>query len=303
MVKLSVVLPQYNDKKFVFKCIDSLLNQSFKDFELIVVDDGSNDGSFEELKKLKGIKLVQSKHVGRSKARNLGLSKAKGTIVFFAESDAIYSKNFLTDCVKHFKDKKVGGVIGKLEAWNLESVWVKCRAAELNSRFEGNYKPFTAWMYYTKEVQELGGFNSKLDVGEDVDLGQRIKRSGWKLVYERKAVWKHFEPPTIWKVWKRFWFRGREMPKYYKRNGFPVKVLLADFVAFSSLILGIFNPLIALIFVLFAVIQILMRIDYYNLIQKRYWLHLTFWLFSTMVVSKLARFYGLKKSLLFGGFK
>lgn len=294
-MKVSCIIPSYNDKKFILKCIGSLKQQSLhkKDFEIIVVDDGSTDGTSELLKKIKGIKLFSLKHAGRSKARNYGLQKTKAPIVFFAESDAVYSKNFLKDCLKHFTDPEVGGVIGKLEALNLESPWVQCRAAELNARFEKNYKPFTAWMYRAKTIKELKGFDARLDIGEDVDLGQRVLKKGFRLVYEKKAVWKHFEPDTIKKVWKRFWFRGSEMPKYYKKNSFPWLVLLLDFIAFASIPAFLIDSLLPLIFVFYAIIQALMRIDYFNFIKKSLWLHLLFYLFTTMVVSKAARLYGL----------
>jgi len=294
-MEISAIVPVYNDKEFIFRCINSLKQQSLpkKYFEIIVVDDGSIDGTLELLEKVKGIRLFTVNHEGRSIARNYGLKKAKSPVVFFAESDAIYSRNFLKDCLKYFKDPEVGGVIGKLEALNLGSVWVQCRAAELNARFEKKYTPFTAWMYRTSIVKQLKGFDSKLDVGEDVDLGQRVLKKGFKLIYERKAVWKHFEPDTIKKVWKRFWFRGIEMPKYYRKNGFPWLVLFLDFIAFASIPACFINPFLPLVFVAFAIIQVLMRLDYFNFIKKKLWLHLLVYLFTTMIVSKTARLYGL----------
>ena len=301
-MKLSCILPTFNRLDLVIKCIDSLKKQDFKDFELLVIDDGSDEKTKAILSKIKGIKFFSSNHVGRSKARNFGLQKATGKFIFFAENDAIYSKNFLKDCLAHFDNSKVGGVIGKLEALNTESIWVKCRASELNSRFESKkgYKPFSAWMYPTKLLKSLNGFDSSLDIGEDSDLANRVKEKGFILEYEPKAVWKHFEPDTLLKVWKRFWFRGIEMPKYYKKNGLS-KVVFLDLVAFLSLPAFFINPFLLLIFVFYSLIQVLIRLDYFNFIEKKYWLHLLFWLFSTMVVSKFARLLGFPK-LFFKGF-
>ena len=294
-MKLSVVLPCYNDEKTIKPCLESLQKQTLtrKEYEIIVADDGSTDSTLEIARKFKHLRILASRHFGRSANRNRGWKAARAGIVFFAESDAVYSENFLKECLSFFKDWNVGGVIGKLEAWNLESAWVKCRAAELNSRFEGSYKPFTAWMFRKKVLQELGGFDVGLEIGEDADLGKRVLGKDWKIAYARKAVWKHFEPPAILKVWKRFWLRGREMPKYYKKNGFPKKVLFLDAAAFATVPLGFFYSPLWLVFAAFALVQVLMRISYFGKIRKKYWPHLLFYLFSTMIVSKLARLYGL----------
>lgn len=91
MPVISIIVPVYNVKKYLERCVDSILNQSLTDFELLLVDDGSNDGSGElcdELaKKDQRIKVIHKQNGGVSDARNKGLSIASGEYVTFIDSD------------------------------------------------------------------------------------------------------------------------------------------------------------------------------------------------------------------------
>ena len=144
ILKVAAIVPTYNCEKTIKECLESLMNQTRKFDEIIVVDDGSTDNTPKILGEVEGIKVIRTVHVGRSAARNIGLRHATTEIVFFAEADAIYSKEFVEKCVRHFSNPDVGGVIGKLEVWNLSSVWTLCKNAELKARFS-NYKPLSGW--------------------------------------------------------------------------------------------------------------------------------------------------------------
>lgn len=88
---ISVILPAYNREKFIEDCITSVLNQTYTDFEVLVVDDGSKDSTVEIVERLRNkdsrIKLIQASHKGVSSARNLALENAKGEYIFFMDSD------------------------------------------------------------------------------------------------------------------------------------------------------------------------------------------------------------------------
>lgn len=91
MPKISIIVPVYNVEEYLTNCIESLLNQTFKDFELILVNDGSTDNSLEICKKYKNIDnricIVDKKNGGLSSARNAGLDVAKGDYIGFIDSD------------------------------------------------------------------------------------------------------------------------------------------------------------------------------------------------------------------------
>lgn len=97
MPKFSVIIPVYNTEKYLKKCLDSVFNQSFSDYEVIVVNDGSTDGSIDIINeyKVELINLEKKETIGPSYARNLGVSKAKGEYILFLDSDDYYEPDLL----------------------------------------------------------------------------------------------------------------------------------------------------------------------------------------------------------------
>ena len=95
----SVIIPTYDRKDFLLIAIDSVLNQSYTDYELIIVDDGSSDKTKTTIKKLHGnnkkIIYTYQKHQGVSSARNKGLLKARGKFISFLDSDDRFLRNKL----------------------------------------------------------------------------------------------------------------------------------------------------------------------------------------------------------------
>lgn len=89
--KVSVIVPIYNAEKYIEKCIESVMNQSLKEIEVILINDGSEDSSEEKCKqyvnKYEYIQLVNQKNSGQGAARNLGMSLAKGECIFFLDAD------------------------------------------------------------------------------------------------------------------------------------------------------------------------------------------------------------------------
>ena len=91
--KISVIVPVYNVEKYLCRCIDSILAQTFTDFELLLIDDGSKDSSGEICEEYAGkdarIRVFHRQNGGVSTARNLGIDKAKGEWIYFVDSDDV----------------------------------------------------------------------------------------------------------------------------------------------------------------------------------------------------------------------
>ena len=96
---ISVIIPVYNVEEYLRECIESVLNQTFRDFEIILVDDGSTDSSGdicdEYVEKDERVTVIHQKNGGLSVARNTGLSEANGKYVYFLDSDDYISENAL----------------------------------------------------------------------------------------------------------------------------------------------------------------------------------------------------------------
>ena len=102
MPKISLVIPVYNTEKYLEQCLDSVLAQTFTDFEVICVDDGSTDKSIKILseyqKKDSRIKVVFEAHKGVGNARNVGLKMATGDFIQFLDSDDFFEPIMLFIC-------------------------------------------------------------------------------------------------------------------------------------------------------------------------------------------------------------
>lgn len=118
MNEISVIIPIYNGGKFITKCIESILNQSFSDFEIILVDDGSNDNSVSIIKRYaanhNNIKAVFQKNGGVSSARNAGIKVATGKYVAFIDADDQVKEEYLKQLHNHAEvDYIVSGIINR----------------------------------------------------------------------------------------------------------------------------------------------------------------------------------------------
>lgn len=107
MPKVSVVIPTYNRADYIEETVNSVLNQTYKDFELIVVDDGSTDNTLEILEKYKNkIKVIAQKNSERAISRNTGVKNSSGEYIAFLDSDDIWIENKLEQQVEILDSKK-----------------------------------------------------------------------------------------------------------------------------------------------------------------------------------------------------
>lgn len=106
MPEISIITPFYNSEKYIEKCISSVTNQSFSDFELILINDGSIDNSEKIVKKFsfdKRIRLFSKENEGQGVARNFALDKTSGNIILYLDSDDWLEENALYEIVEKFK--------------------------------------------------------------------------------------------------------------------------------------------------------------------------------------------------------
>lgn len=117
-IQVSVIVPIYNAEAYIEECVRSILNQTFSDFELILVDDGSKDGSLELCKKIASqdsrVKVIHQENAGSAAAKNTGISLARGNYISFCDSDDTidcdYIQNLYQGVLLHNADVCVGNV-------------------------------------------------------------------------------------------------------------------------------------------------------------------------------------------------
>ena len=115
-MKISIVIPVYNSEKYIARCLDSILCQTYKDFEVICVNDGSKDNSLDILneykKKDKRVVVISKDNEGIAKTRNLGIKKASGKYLMFIDNDDYIEKDYLERYIKEVENNDYDLVIG-----------------------------------------------------------------------------------------------------------------------------------------------------------------------------------------------
>ena len=113
---VSVIVPVYNSELYLGRCLDSVIKQTYRDLQIILVDDGSPDNSSEIaecwMKKDSRIKVYHKKNGGLSDARNVGIDKSKGDYISFVDSDDTLEDNFLEEAFSLINGNDLDLVIG-----------------------------------------------------------------------------------------------------------------------------------------------------------------------------------------------
>lgn len=219
-MKLSVIIPTYDEESVLENCIESLGAQTHPDFEVIVVDDGSNDGTSDILenleKTLPNFKFVKQAHKGPGAARNLGAKNAKGEILVFVDADMTFDKFFLESLVSPIEHTNAKGTFSKEEyVSNWDNVWSKCwninEGWEEKRRHPKNYpnhQPvFRAIL--KSEFERVGGFTPG---GYDDDWSL-YRKLGYEAINAPGAIFYHKNPSTLVEIFNQAKWVGK---RYYK---------------------------------------------------------------------------------------
>ncbi|OQB44093.1 MAG: putative glycosyltransferase EpsJ [Parcubacteria group bacterium ADurb.Bin159] len=188
--KISVVIPTYNEKEKVAKCIESLLSQSYPQdkIEIIVVDDGSTDGTSDFIKKnFPKVKLITKKNSGAYDSRNKGIAVASGEIIALTDGDCIATKNWLKNIEKVLRKKKIQVVGGKITHDNNKLLYKAMAISDFGGYLDNKEKFVTSIptgnLAAKREIFEKFSFNSNLRSGGDRLFSWNLITAGYKLLY------------------------------------------------------------------------------------------------------------------------
>lgn len=121
-MKISVIVPVYNVEDYLRECLNSILNQTYTNLEILLINDGSTDSSGsicdEYAEKDSRIRVIHKKNEGLSAARNVGLDRMTGDLLTFVDSDDGIHEDFLKDCLCHLEAQKADMVIGHFFQWS-----------------------------------------------------------------------------------------------------------------------------------------------------------------------------------------
>lgn len=270
--ELSIIILNYNTKKLLVDCLKSLIKVSSEvNFEIIVSDNGSTDGSLEMLNKNKIIKTVfNKKNLGFAAGNNAAKKYAKGEYILFLNSDTRVPKNTLKKSLDFIKkNKKIGVVTCKMKLPNggldpdarrsFPTPWVSLThftgldrvfsESRLFSQYWYGFKPTDetheievaqgAFLLTTKKIlDEVGWFNEEyfLD-GEDIDLSWKICEAGYQIYYYPKAwIWHTKKGTKKDRKKLRFVMTGVDsMLKFYTERMWDKYPLLINLLVYTGI--------------------------------------------------------------------
>jgi glycosyltransferase involved in cell wall biosynthesis len=187
---VSVVICVRNGEKCVAGCIESLLNQKFRDYEIVIVDDASNDRTVELISRFKDqrIKCLRNKEwFGIPKSRNIGLKHASGKYIFFTDADCTVSKDWIEEGLSCFADNCVG-VEGRI-IYVSENYQPAFSDNVMENRAGGKF--MTANVAYRRDtIETVGGLDERIMYRTDRDLGFRVMKHG-KVCFNKNMIAVH----------------------------------------------------------------------------------------------------------------
>ena len=210
---VSIIIACKNNEEYITKCLESVRNQTYKNWELIIVDNFSTDKTLEIAKKYTD--KVYQLGPERSTQFNYGFSKSSGELIYRIGAEFQLQPDVIAKCVD-----KINEGFDALALHNRslgDGIWARVRYLERESY--KNDDTVVAVRFFRRQVFEnVGGFDESLIANEDFDLHNRIVESGYKWAHV-DAIEEHLgEPKTLGEVWRKFYYYGRSISNYIKKD-------------------------------------------------------------------------------------
>ena len=194
---ISIIVPVYNVEKYLNRCLDSIINQSFINFELILINDGSTDKSGKICDKYaqidKRVRVIHKKNEGVSLTRNLGINIAKGDYITFIDSDDWIEQDFFKKAIEYIKENNVSILITGFVFENNKKIFNTFNAKKdeilLNDEIKKEFlkqNKFSWTVYdkfFKKEIIKKYKFDSRFKIGEDMLFCWQILKNEKKIGY------------------------------------------------------------------------------------------------------------------------
>jgi cellulose synthase/poly-beta-1,6-N-acetylglucosamine synthase-like glycosyltransferase/peptidoglycan/xylan/chitin deacetylase (PgdA/CDA1 family)/spore germination protein YaaH len=199
---VSIIVPAYNEERVIEATIRSLLNSDYENFEIIVVDDGSQDRTSEVVREQFGgqslVKLFTEPNAGKAAALNFGLRFAKGDVIVALDADTQFPGGTIRALARRFVDPQIGAVAGNAKVGNRINIVTRWQALEYITSQNMDRRAFASLNCITvvpgsvgawrrELIERCGGFSSDT-LAEDQDLTLRIRKLGYKIGYEESAI-------------------------------------------------------------------------------------------------------------------
>jgi len=201
---VTIVVPVYNEATMIAAALRSLLVLRYPEFHVIVVDDGSTDGTYDRAMELAGrygqstIRVVRKHNGGKASALNTGISHTTTEFILCMDGDSRLHPDTLRFAMRHFVDERIGAVAGNVKVVNRHNLWTRLQALEyvegLNTvrRAQGflrvvNIIPGPIGVFRREALARVGGYDTDT-YAEDADVTLKLLTAGWHVAYEERAI-------------------------------------------------------------------------------------------------------------------
>lgn len=218
-MKFTIIIPTRNRKDFLKRCLAAALSQDYSDYEVIVIDNGSSDGTDEMIRDAfpKVRYFLQDKVPGPAATRNLGIRKALGEIIAFTDDDCIVPPNWLQLQLKYYDDQQIAAVGGSQNS-HQPNFYDKLQMAHYADELQGLQRVervsgweglITANMSVRREIfDRVGLFDESFITGADPEFIGRVSRAGYAFIRDPDIPVEHYKVYTLRSFLKMRFQRG-----------------------------------------------------------------------------------------------
>lgn len=268
--KVAVIIPTLNEEKFIARCLDSVIEQSypFKDMDVMVVDGGSNDRTREIVeeygRKYTNIRFIQNPGRIQSIAFNIGIQSSTAPYIVRLDAHALYKPYYIEGCIKGLEgDSKRGNVGGQ---WDIQpqndSLWAITNAILNYSKFgiggasyrigakAGDVDTVPFGSFPRTMIEKIGGMRDDLPRGEDNEFNSRIKRAGYSIYFDPAIECIYYARPTLKASCRQMYANGESIGHlfYVDRDSIALRHMI-PLIFVVGIIGGIILSLVFLPFV------------------------------------------------------
>ena len=264
---VSIVVPAYNEATGIEQAVRSLATSDYPEFEVVVVDDGSTDGTGELVDGLglPRVRLIREANRGKGAALNTGLAAARHELIVAVDADTVFEPKSLGALVRPFGDPGVGAVAGNTKVGNRNRLLGLWQHIDYVTGFNLDRRlydvlgciptvPGAIGAFRRSALREVGGFSSDT-LAEDTDVTIALGRRGWKVVYAEDAL-AFTETPGSWSgLWRQRyrWSFGTMQSVWKHRRAFlrrsegPIGAIGLPYLVLFQIALPLLAPLIDII--------------------------------------------------------
>ncbi|MFC0507495.1 bifunctional polysaccharide deacetylase/glycosyltransferase family 2 protein [Micromonospora costi] len=212
---VSVIVPAYNEAANIAATVRSLVASAYPALEVIVVDDGSTDGTADivERLRLRGVRVIRQDNAGKPAALNTGIRAARAELLVLVDGDTVFQSDTVYRLVQGFADRSVGAISGNTKVANRRRLLGRWQHLEYVIGFNLDRRMYDVLECMPTIPGAIGAFRREVlmavggvpgdTLAEDTDLTMAVLRAGWRVVYEEAAIAWTEAPSTLRQLWRQ----------------------------------------------------------------------------------------------------